>query len=76
VHCDASFVTVVVDGPELRGLVERQVADYDRRIETVELTAEGVATRERALDAVYAPRAGSSRSPTPSRPRWRSSSTR
>ena len=57
-NCDASFVTVVVDGLEHRGLVERQVADYDRRIKTVELTQEGVASRERALDAVYAPRAG------------------
>jgi DNA-binding MarR family transcriptional regulator len=57
-NCDASFVTVVVDGLERRGLVERRVADYDRRIKTVELTPEGVATRERALDAVYAPRAG------------------
>jgi DNA-binding MarR family transcriptional regulator len=57
-NCDASFVTVVVDGLERRGLVERQVADYDRRIKTVELTPEGVATRERALDAAYAPRAG------------------
>jgi DNA-binding MarR family transcriptional regulator len=57
-NCDASFVTVVVDGLERRGLVERRVADYDRRIKTVELTTDGVATRERALDAVYAPRAG------------------
>jgi DNA-binding MarR family transcriptional regulator len=57
-NCDASFVTVVVDGLERRGLVERQVADYDRRIKTVELTQEGAASRERALDAVYAPRAG------------------
>jgi DNA-binding MarR family transcriptional regulator len=57
-NCDASFVTVVVDGLERRGLVERRVADYDRRIKSVELTPEGVATRQRALDAVYAPRAG------------------
>lgn len=56
--CDASFVTVMVDGLERRGLVERRVADYDRRIKTVELTPEGVAVRERALEAVYAPRAG------------------
>lgn len=56
--CDASFVTVMVDGLERRGLVERQVVDYDRRIKTVELTPEGVAVRERALGAVYAPRAG------------------
>jgi MarR family transcriptional regulator, organic hydroperoxide resistance regulator len=57
-NCDASFVTVMVDGLERRRLVERRVVDYDRRIKTVELTPEGVATRERALDAVYAPRAG------------------
>src|SRR4029453_18468391 len=56
--CDASFVTVMVDGLEQRGLVERQVAAYDRRIKSVELTPEGVAVRQRALDAVYAPRAG------------------
>jgi MarR family transcriptional regulator, organic hydroperoxide resistance regulator len=56
--CDASFVTVMVDGLERRGLVERQVAAYDRRIKTVELTPEGVAVRRRAIDAVYAPRAG------------------
>jgi DNA-binding MarR family transcriptional regulator len=57
-HCDASFVTVMVDGLERRGLVERQVADYDRRIKTVELTREGITARQRALDTVYAPRAG------------------
>jgi DNA-binding MarR family transcriptional regulator len=56
--CDASFVTVMVDGLERLGLVERQVADHDRRIKTVELTPEGVAARERALETVYAPRAG------------------
>ena len=48
----------MVDGLEHRGLVERRVADYDRRIKTVELTDEGVAARERALDAVYGPGAG------------------
>jgi DNA-binding MarR family transcriptional regulator len=56
--CDASFVTVMVDGLERRGLVERRVADYDRRIKTVELTAEGVKARERALEVAYGPRAG------------------
>jgi DNA-binding MarR family transcriptional regulator len=56
--CDASFVTVMVDGLERRGLVERRVADHDRRIKTVELTAEGVKARERALESVYGPRAG------------------
>jgi DNA-binding MarR family transcriptional regulator len=56
--CDASFVTVTVDGLEGRGLVERQVADYDRRIKTVELTQEGEIARQRALATVYAPRTG------------------
>jgi DNA-binding MarR family transcriptional regulator len=56
--CDASFVTVIVDGLEQRGLVERRIADYDRRIKTVELTDAGVKARQQALEAVYGPRAG------------------
>lgn len=56
--CDASFVTVVVDGLEARGYVRRQVAPHDRRIKTVDLTPAGVDARERALAAVYGPRAG------------------
>jgi DNA-binding MarR family transcriptional regulator len=56
--CDASFVTVVVDGLEGRGFVERRVAPHDRRIKAVELTPEGVDARQAAIDAVYGPRAG------------------
>jgi len=56
--CDASFVTVVVDGLEGRGFVERRVAPHDRRIKAVELTPDGVDARAGALDAVYGPRAG------------------
>lgn len=56
--CDASFVTVVVDGLEGRGFAERRVAPHDRRIKAVELTPEGVEARERAVHAVYGPRAG------------------
>jgi DNA-binding MarR family transcriptional regulator len=56
--CDASFVTVVVDGLEARGYVQREVAPHDRRIKTVELTPEGVEARQVATDAVYGPRAG------------------
>lgn len=56
--CDASFVTVVVDGLEARGYVQREVAAYDRRIKTVELTPTGVDAREVAVEAVYGPRAG------------------
>jgi DNA-binding MarR family transcriptional regulator len=56
--CDASFVTVVVDGLEERGYAVRRVADYDRRVRTVELTDEGVDARERALEAAYGARSG------------------
>ena len=56
-NCDASFVTVIVDGLEARGFVERRVADHDRRIKTVALTDEGVAAREKAGDLVFGPRA-------------------
>ncbi len=53
-QCDPSFVTVVVDGLEKQGYVERRVASHDRRVKTVQLTDDGVAVRESALDAVYA----------------------
>lgn len=56
--CDASFVTVVVDGLEQGGYAERRVSEHDRRVKTVELTAEGIAARERAFEAVYGPRSG------------------
>ncbi len=56
--CDASFVTVVVDGLESCGYVRRQVAPHDRRIKTVDLTAAGVDARTTATAAVYGPRAG------------------
>lgn len=56
--CDASFVTVVVDGLEARGYVQREVAPHDRRIKTVELTPGGVEARDVALEGVYGPRAG------------------
>jgi DNA-binding MarR family transcriptional regulator len=56
--CDASFVTVVVDGLEARGFVERRVATHDRRIKTVELTEAGAEARDRTLHAVHGPRAG------------------
>ena len=56
--CDASFVTVVVDGLEGRGFAERRVAPHDRRIKAVQLTDEGIAAREHAVSIVYGPRAG------------------
>jgi DNA-binding MarR family transcriptional regulator len=56
--CDASFVTVVVDGLEGRGFAERRVAPHDRRIKAVQLTEEGIAARQHAVSIVYGPRAG------------------
>lgn len=56
--CDASFVTVVVDGLEGRGFAERQVAPHDRRIKAVQLTDRGIAARDHAAAVVYGPRAG------------------
>jgi DNA-binding MarR family transcriptional regulator len=56
--CDASFVTVTCDGLEARGLIERRVAEHDRRIKMVELTPAGVDALTRAGQEVYGPRAG------------------
>jgi DNA-binding MarR family transcriptional regulator len=46
---DASYVTALADGPQERGLAERRPHPTDRRVKTIVLTAEGRATRERAL---------------------------
>ncbi|HEY6415600.1 MAG TPA: hypothetical protein VIX41_05170, partial [Acidimicrobiales bacterium] len=43
---------------EARGLVERRVAEHDRRIKMVELTPAGAEARATASDEVYGPRAG------------------
>jgi DNA-binding MarR family transcriptional regulator len=56
--CDASFVTVMCDGLEARGLVRRRVAAHDRRIKVVELTDAGEAALDRVTRVVYGPRAG------------------
>jgi DNA-binding MarR family transcriptional regulator len=56
--CDASFVTVVVDGLERQGFVRRQVAPNDRRIKTVKLTSVGEEARNDGVEAVYGSRAG------------------
>ena len=55
-RCDASFVTVLVDGLEERGFAERRVAPHDRRVKLVELTPAGIAARERALSEISQPR--------------------
>jgi DNA-binding MarR family transcriptional regulator len=56
--CDASFVTVVVDGLERQGYVRREVAPRDRRIKTVKLTSVGEEARTEGIEAVYGGRAG------------------
>jgi DNA-binding MarR family transcriptional regulator len=40
-ECDASNVTGIVDRLEAKGLVERRVAEDDRRVKTVAVTANG-----------------------------------
>ena len=57
-RCDASLVTVMVDGLEDRGLAERRVSPQDRRVKMVVLTPAGVAARELALGEIAKPRPG------------------
>lgn len=40
-HCDASYVTSVVDGLEQHGIAERRPHPRDRRVKTVVLTEHG-----------------------------------
>jgi DNA-binding MarR family transcriptional regulator len=40
-HCDASYVTSVVDGLEQQGIAERRPHPSDRRVKTVVLTEHG-----------------------------------
>lgn len=45
-HCDNSNITGIVDRLEERGLVERQSAEYDRRVKLIALTPDGMHLRE------------------------------
>jgi DNA-binding MarR family transcriptional regulator len=60
-HCDASFVTTIVDRLEGLGLAERRTSARDRRVKELVLTVQGRAARERLraawLDAPEAVRA-------------------
>lgn len=54
-HCDPSFVTVIADGLEKRGLARREAHPGDRRIKNIVLTDAGLELRqqmERELAAV------------------------
>ena len=46
-HCDPSFVTMVANGLEKRGLARRETSERDKRIKVMRLTDEGVALRDR-----------------------------
>jgi len=46
-HCDPSFVTVIADGLEKRGLARREAHPSDRRVKNIVLTDEGHRLRDR-----------------------------
>ena len=46
-HCDASFVTLIADMLEKRGLARREPHPADRRIKNVVLTDDGVALKQK-----------------------------
>lgn len=54
-HCDASYITSLVDALEGLGYVERRVMPSDRRVKRVELTSTGEAARRRAVDVLLTP---------------------
>jgi MarR family transcriptional regulator, organic hydroperoxide resistance regulator len=45
-HCDNSNITGIVDRLEERGLVQRQPADYDRRVKLIAVTDAGSRLRD------------------------------
>jgi DNA-binding MarR family transcriptional regulator len=55
-HCDPSFVTMITNDLEKRGLARRETSERDRRIKNVVLTSEGTAMRER-LETEFCTRA-------------------
>src|SRR6201996_8683715 len=54
-HCDPSFVTMVANGLEKRGLAQRETSEQDRRSKMMRLTEEGVSLRDR-LEKEFATR--------------------
>jgi DNA-binding MarR family transcriptional regulator len=57
-HCDASYVTSLVDDLEQLGYVERQTSPTDRRVKLVVLTPAGQRAREEALEEMLRPPKG------------------
>lgn len=54
-RCDASTMTWLVDRLEERGLVERRTSPSDRRVKTVALTEDGIATKSTLMQRMYDP---------------------
>ena len=54
-HCDASNATWLVDRLEERGLVERRPHPRDRRVKSVVLTPEGIATKKLLVERLSEP---------------------
>jgi MarR family transcriptional regulator, organic hydroperoxide resistance regulator len=53
-HCDPSFVTLVADMLEKRGLARREPHPVDRRIKNLVLTDEGLALKRKVEDEIIA----------------------
>lgn len=53
-HCDASFVTLVADMLEKRGLARREPHSADRRIKNVVLTEDGLALKHKIESEITA----------------------
>ncbi len=54
-HCDASYVTSLVDALEARGMVERLAHPTDRRAKLIALTAEGLRMRQLVMERLHEP---------------------
>ncbi len=54
-HCDASYITSLVDDLEALGYVERRISPTDRRVKLVHLTPDGETARQHALALLHTP---------------------
>jgi DNA-binding MarR family transcriptional regulator len=54
-HCDASYVTSLVDGLEERGIAERRSNPSDRRAKLIALTPVGEKVRQELIDRLQEP---------------------
>jgi MarR family transcriptional regulator, organic hydroperoxide resistance regulator len=53
-HCDPSFVTLLADMLEKRGLARREPGQADRRVKNLVLTGEGLTMRQRLEEEISA----------------------